>query len=65
MAITYAQIIDGKRITFNAFNSEVAEGLKHILGWRLCDEKTKRLIKNLYNRGFGVSDAISHLIMKS
>jgi len=59
--VTYGQLVDGKRITYDEFQKQCGALLK---GYLLLKFSPK-LCKKLYNQGYSVSDACSFLILNA
>ena len=61
--MTYGQLIDGKRITYEEFSKEVASRLRSYIvsNYKLSE----RLCKSLYNKGYSIEDTCSFLILNA
>lgn len=60
---TYGQLVNGKRLTYEEFSTEVATRLRRYImsNYKLSE----KLCKKLYNKGYTIEDTCSFLILNS
>lgn len=64
MAATYGQLVEGKRITYQEFEKQVAKKLS-MHPFLIKKAKDLRLCKKLYNKGYSVDDTYSFILLNN
>jgi SOS response regulatory protein OraA/RecX len=64
MTATYGQLVDGKRITYEEFEKQVAKKLSYH-PFLIKKKKDMKLCKTLYNKGYSVDDAYSLILLNN
>jgi len=62
---TYGQLANGKKLTYQEYEKEVADKLKKYVALQWQNKKSAALCKKLYKKGYSISDTVSFIILNS